>query len=54
MNDLKPIENKTEPKPGFFGRILKKMDASMKAKADEAAKNECCSGDKNDKGGKCC
>lgn len=47
-------ENKLQPptkKPGFFGRILKKMDASMKSKADEAAENK--SGSKG-KGGKCC
>lgn len=50
-------ENKLQPapeKPGFFTRILNKVDASMKAKADEASKSECCSGDKKDKSGKCC
>jgi hypothetical protein len=50
-------ENKLQPTPekrGFFTRILNKVDTSMKAKADEAAKNECCSGDKKGKGGKCC
>jgi hypothetical protein len=54
MDDLKPIENKTETKPGFFARILNKVDASMKAKADEAAKQSCCPDNKNGKGGKCC
>jgi len=41
-------------KPGFFTRILNKVDNSMKAKADEAAKKPCCDGDKKGKGGKCC
>ena len=41
-------------KPGFFTRILNKVDSSMKAKADEAAKNQCCGSDKKGKGGKCC
>lgn len=54
MKDLKPIDNKSESKPGFFTRILNKVDTAMKAKADEAAKNECCSSDKKGKGGKCC
>jgi len=53
---------KTEPKnetqtstekPGLFKRIFTKLDDSMKAKADAAAKNSCCSG-KDGKGGKCC
>ena len=39
--------------PGLFKRIFTKMDDAMKAKADEAAKNQCCSGD-DGKGGKCC
>lgn len=52
-------ENKTETqstdeKPGLFKRIFTKLDDSMKAKADDAAKDSCCSGDKNGKGGKCC
>ncbi|MFT5836794.1 MAG: hypothetical protein ACI9ZV_000292 [Candidatus Azotimanducaceae bacterium] len=51
-DSLKP--DTTETKPGFFTRILKKVDTAMKAKADEAAKSECCSGDKKGKGGKCC
>jgi hypothetical protein len=40
-------------KPGIFKRIFTKLDASMKAKADAAAKNSCCSG-KDGKGDKCC
>jgi len=50
-------KNKLQPpteKPGFFTRILNKVDASMKSKADEAATSECCSDDKKGKGGKCC
>jgi hypothetical protein len=43
----------TEAKPGLFKRIFTKLDDRMKAKADEAAKDSCCSG-KDDKGGKCC
>ena len=41
-----------EPKKGFFQRVFTKLDQSMKEKADEKARNSCCSGD--DKGGKCC
>ncbi|CAA6690059.1 MULTISPECIES: hypothetical protein [unclassified Lentimonas] len=47
-NNLKP-----EAKAGFFTRMFTKLDNSMKAKADEKAKNSCCSGD-DSKGGKCC
>lgn len=52
IQDLKPQEP-TQEKPGFFGRIFQKLDDNMKAKADEAAKNQCCSDDDR-KGGKCC
>ena len=48
---------KKDPAPqkeGFFTRIFTKIDNSMKVKADEAAKNQCCSEDKDSKGGKCC
>ena len=48
---------KKDPAPqkeGFFTRILTKIDNSMKVKADEAAKNQYCSEDKDSKGGKCC
>ena len=41
-------------KEGFFTRIFTKIDNSMKVKADEAAKNQCCSEDNDGKGGKCC
>jgi len=44
---------KQEAKPGFFTRMVSKIDSSMKEKAEaNAQQNECCSG--NDKGGKCC
>lgn len=52
-NSLKPEET-TEQKPGFFTRMFTKLDNRMKAKADEAAKNQCCSTDDKGKGGKCC
>ena len=38
-------------KEGFFTRIFTKIDNSMKVKADGAAKNQCCSEDKDSKGG---
>ena len=51
-NNLKPTD---APKPGFFKRILNKVDTAMKEKADEQAKNSsCCSDDDKGKGGKCC
>jgi hypothetical protein len=51
-NPLKPSD---APKPGFFKRILTKMDTKMKEKADEQAKDSsCCSSDDKGKGGKCC
>ena len=48
---------KKDPAPqkeGFFTRIFTKIDNSMKVKAGEAAENQCCSEDKDGKGGKCC
>ncbi|MGJ8641444.1 MAG: hypothetical protein ACSHYA_18790 [Opitutaceae bacterium] len=54
MDKLKPVKKKAEAKPGFFTRILNKMDDKMKTKADEAAKNQCCSPNDKGKGGKCC
>ena len=51
-NNLKPSD---APKPGFFKRILTKVDTRMKEKADEQAKDSsCCSSDDKGKGGKCC
>jgi len=43
-----------EKQPGLFGRIFKKLDDSMKAKADEKSQESCCGGDDDGKGGKCC
>jgi len=56
MNKLQPVEtSKSTEKPGFFKRMISKMDSAMKAKADAQAKNsECCSGNDKGKGGKCC
>ena len=54
-NKLQPTPAPSDTKPGFFQRILTKVDAAMKAKADAQAKNSsCCSGDDKGKGGKCC
>lgn len=44
----------TQEKPGLFKRIFTKLDDSIKAKADEAAKDSCCSGGKDGKSNKCC
>lgn len=44
----------TEKPPGLFGRIFKKLDDSMKQKADEKSRQSCCGGDDDGKGGKCC
>ncbi len=44
----------TEEKPGFFKRIVLKLDSSMKEKADAKASESCCGSDKDGKGGKCC
>lgn len=48
-----PQSTKTK-KPGFFQKVVSKLDASMKDKADAKAQQSsgCCSG--SDKGGKCC
>lgn len=57
MNTETKKETQTiEEKPGLFQRIFTKLDDRMKAKADAAAKDSCCSGKdgKGGKGGKCC
>ena len=41
-------------KEGFFTRIFTKIDNSMKVKANDAAKNHCCSEDNDGEGRKCC
>ncbi|WP_269539604.1 hypothetical protein [Cerasicoccus fimbriatus] len=50
-----PTAKHPEAKPGFFTRMVNKLDSSMKEKADAKAKEQssCCSGD-DGKGGKCC
>jgi hypothetical protein len=58
MSEIKTETGKssqqTEKQPGLFGRIFKKLDDSMKAKADEKSQKSCCGGDDDGKGGKCC
>lgn len=59
MNETKtetPETNETtEKQPGLFGRIFRKLDDSMKAKADEKSQQSCCGeGDDDGRGGKCC
>lgn len=43
-----------EKKPGFVGRLFKKLDGSLKEKADQQSQKDksCCS--PNGKDGKCC
>lgn len=42
-------------KPGLLKRLFDKVDAAMKAKADEKAESGCCcSSESKDKSGKCC
>lgn len=61
MSTATPTHATTKPaKKGFFGRMFDKLDASMKAKAEqEAKKGGCCCGcgdessEKKD-GSKCC
>lgn len=47
---------KTTKAPGFFKRMIDKLDSSMKEKADEKAKQGDCCGPNSGKGkgGKCC
>jgi hypothetical protein len=49
-------KSETKSKPGFFKRVVDKVDTAMKAKAEEKSQqSSCCgSGDGDDKGGKCC
>ncbi len=46
-------KSQTDKKPGFFKRIVDKVDTAMKVKADEKSKQSCCGSD-DGKGGKCC
>jgi|GEM_PF-2410689 len=43
-------------KPGFFKRLVDKLDRSLKSKADSRAQQSSCCGSANDdgKGKKCC
>ncbi len=58
MSDNKTIKvtANAPKKEGFFTKIFKKLDQSMKEKADEKAAEGCCcnNDDENSKGGKCC
>jgi hypothetical protein len=49
-------KSETNEKPGFFKRIVDKVDTSMKKKADEKSQQSSCCGseDSGGKGGKCC
>ncbi len=52
-------ENQTQSEsvkkePGFFGRIVQKLDNSMKQKAEQKAEQGTCCGGNDGKGGKCC
>jgi hypothetical protein len=43
--------------PGFFARLLNKLDASLKQRAEAKPSSGCCGGESKrdeDKGGKCC
>ncbi len=50
------IKKSTSEKPGFFARLLGRIDRAMKNAAEKRASGCCCcsTGDKTDKGGKCC
>tara|TARA_R110002074_G_scaffold67374_1_gene158673 strand:- start:37 stop:210 length:174 start_codon:yes stop_codon:yes gene_type:complete len=55
----KTIQNQTQSvskkkEPGFLGRIVQKLDDSMKKKAEEKTEQGTCCGGSDDKGGKCC
>jgi len=58
MNDSKTEQKApetccNEKQPGFFGRMIQKLDASMKQKADEKSQQSSCCGS-DDKADKCC
>ena len=48
-----PLKPTTTQKPGLFARIINKLDAGMKEKAEAKAKDGSCCG-KDSKGNKCC
>ncbi len=47
-------KDRTAEKPGLFKRIVSKVDAAMKQKAEAKAQENSCCGGKDGKGGKCC
>lgn len=54
-NKNTPDKSEPKKKPGLFGKMILKLDESMKQKAEEQSKQGgCCGGDDNGKGGKCC
>jgi hypothetical protein len=54
-NKETPAADQPVRKPNIFSRIVRKIDDSMKKKADAAARQSNCCGDDDKKGpGKCC
>lgn len=55
-NQATAIQTKSTQKPGFFKRIVDKLDSSLKEKADAKSEQPCCgsSARAKGKGGKCC
>lgn len=55
MNETAKPQQET-PKKGFFGSLIARIDRAMRASAEKRASRCCCcsTGDKTDKGGKCC
>ena len=59
MSETTKTQTQTETstakkEPGFFGRMVQKLDDSMKQKAEEKAEQGSCCGNNDGKGGKCC
>jgi len=58
MNNEEAKNETTTPaeKPGFFKRMVNKLDTAMKEKADDQAEEGCCCGssDTDDTGEGCC
>ena len=38
------VSDATQEKPGFFKRMVDKLDSAMKQKADQASEESCCGG----------
>jgi len=51
-----PAPAGADKQPGFFSKMVQKLDNVLKQKADAKAQQGCCcsSGDDKGKGGKCC